>query len=164
VKFNIGPLVKVGSVADIAAEYRTSGTQYLAEVTATVEWIGEPARQQMHYPENFDEGYSRSIKYAYTLEFDAKKQLIGGEWGSLKAIDPSAHAPDFLFGYESGAEPEDFISTNPDSINGIQTYIDYSGIIKKLLACSQSGTADGQIAVGTQQLDYKNCPIEVSAQ
>ena len=153
--FEIGDLKKVGLVSDVAAPYRSSGTVYIAEVSAEVSWIREPSSAQLTYPQNFDKQHSNTTTYNYTLEFDADERLIGGEWGTFNKMDPGAPAPDFLFGYEAGAEPVD----NVGDFGG-KTTIDYSGIVKKLLACSWSDDIDGEQEVSSSKLSYKNCVIE----
>lgn len=152
--FKVGELTEVKNIQDVAAAYRASGTAYVAQVEATVSWISEPSSPQMVYPTDYDLGYSSSTDYVYTLEFDSKKNLIGGEWGTFEEIDPQGHAPDFLYGYTRGAEPVDLINSNDG-----ETQLDYSGIIKKLLACSQSATIDGKKTFNNQVISYTNCPI-----
>jgi hypothetical protein len=152
--FFVGDLMPVGSTHDVAAQYRASGTAYLAEVTADVFWIAEPRSPQLVYGPNYDAQYVRSITYSYTLEFDSNKKLIGGEWGTLTEMDPVAEVPDFLYGYASGSEPVD----NLDDSHG--TLIDYSGIIKRLLECSRSDTIHGTRIVNGHSISYSECPIE----
>ncbi|MCX6124670.1 MAG: hypothetical protein NTV34_07965 [Proteobacteria bacterium] len=153
--FEIGDLKRVGSVVDVAARYRSSGTMYIAEVSAAVSWIREPSSAQLTYPGNFDKQHSSTTVYNYTLEFDADERLIGGEWGTFSKMDPGSQAPDFLFGYEADAEPID----NVGDFQG-KTTIDYSGIVKKLLVCSWTDDTDGVEEVSSQKLSYKNCVIE----
>lgn len=156
--FVIGPLQHRSAVADIAAEYRAPGTVYVAEVRAVVSWVGEPGSPQLTYKPDFEvNGYVRSSQYEYTLEFDSQKRIIGGEWGSFTKISPEGNAPDFLYGYETGAEPVD--NVNSGITAGL---IDYSGIVRKLLTCSQSETIDGEQTVGEHSIKYTNCPIEVA--
>ena len=153
--FDIQPLKPVTEVDDVSARYRADGTAYLAEVTATVQWSGEPSTPQMTYDAGFDKGQLQSSTYQYTLEFDSKMRLIGGEWGTFDAMDPTAEAPDFLFAFKSGATPNDAVTRNPGNAE-----IDYSGIIGKLHDCSLSATVDGTLTVGDDQLPYSKCVID----
>lgn len=156
--FAIGPLVAVGSVADIAAPYRSAGTAFLAEVTAAVVWSAEPPRAELAYDKDFDAGQLRQSVYQYTLEFDAEQRLIGGEWGTLDAMDPAAESPDFLFGYTSGAVPYDAINTEAGTAR-----LDYSGLIAKLQACSRDDTVDGSLTVRAKIYPYTSCTIDKAA-
>jgi hypothetical protein len=153
--FTIGDLKPIGSVKDVARPYRATGTAYVAEVRAAVHWSREPHSQQLHYSEGFDEGQSYTSNYEYTLEFDADKNLIGGEWGTLSKMDAAAGAPDFLFGYEKGAKP-----LNTSYQNGsYDAMIDYTGIVSKLHDCSLSAETDGTTKVMGTELAYKNCKL-----
>lgn len=153
-EFTISELKRRDEVKDIAAAYRSSGAVYVAEVTADVHWIGEPGDPSLNYPPGFDLQQSETSNYTYTLEFDADKKLIGGEWGTLTSIDPSDNAPDFLFGYEKGAEPTDHLESTQRNAS-----IDYTGIVKALFACSQSDTIDGEKVVASEKFPYSRCPI-----
>ncbi|MCX6118690.1 MAG: hypothetical protein NT027_14210 [Proteobacteria bacterium] len=154
VEFDIGDLKPVGSVADVAAEYRASGTKYVAEVKALVRWIAEPYDAQQVYESNFDLSQSQKTNYRYTLEFDSNKRIIGGEWGSLSKMDPAGQAPDFIYGYEKDAKPVDNISIQANSVS-----LDYSGIIGKIHECSLASTTDGATTVNGEEIKYSRCSI-----
>lgn len=152
--FTISDLKRRDEIDDIAAAYRSSGSVYVAEVTADVSWVGEPRSPRIVYSPNFERDYSQTSTYTYTLEFDADKKLIGGEWGTLSKIDPTSNAPDFLYGFEKGAEPTDHLSSTRKNAS-----LDYSGIVKALFTCSLSEKIDGEKIVDSQTLPYSRCPI-----
>ena len=153
--FEIGELKAADAVEDVAAAYRASGTAYVAEVTTKVQWTYEPDVPELSYPASFDRDHLKTTEYLYTLEFDAKKRLIGGDWGTLSALDPAADAPNFLFGFPKGAQPLDAL----DAASG-DVRMDYSGIIAKLHDCSMDKSVDGTLTLQNHQLSYKNCPID----
>ncbi len=152
--FSISELKRRDETNDIAAAYRSSGAVYIAEVSAKVSWISEPSKPQLTYSPEFDQQRSYTSNYVYTLEFDADKKLIGGEWGTFDKIDPTDNAPDFLYGYEKGAEPIDYLGSSRNNAS-----IDYSGIVKALLTCSMLDKIDGQKDVDSAILPYSLCPI-----
>ena len=152
--FDIGPLVAITAAQDAARAYRAAGTSYLAEVTVSVDWSGEPGSPSFSYGADFDLNQLEQTTYQYTLEFDAQHRLIGGEWGTLAAMDASSNAPDFLYGFAAGALPEDSLSFFQGS-----SRIDYSGIIGRLHACSVEAGSDGIVRIKGDALPYKNCTI-----
>jgi hypothetical protein len=155
-RFAMGPLRSVDEIDDAAAEYRASGTAFVTEVMAEVSWLSEPAQPRISYDQGrFDLRHVERSVYRYTLEFDAAQRLIGGEWGTLQAMDPAASAPDFIYGFEKGATPKDATVPAPG-----KTRLDYSGIIGKLHGCSLEPSSDGQARMGSVTLSYKNCVIE----
>ena len=152
--FEIGPMVKVGATNDAARAYRAAGTVYLAEVTATVDWSSEPESPAFAYAADFDTGQLQQTQYSYTLEFDARHQLIGGEWGTLAKMDASSSAPDFLYGFAKGAAPVDNLRPG----RGLAR-IDYSGLIGRLHECSLGDHTDDSISVSGTSYPYTKCTI-----
>ncbi|RYZ91108.1 MAG: hypothetical protein EOP04_01700, partial [Proteobacteria bacterium] len=122
--FKIGELMKASDAP--LSNKRSSNAYYLATVTATISWISEPASPEMSYPEGFDLGQNEDSVYTYVLEFDRKKNLIGGEWGTLDNTDPKQVTPDFIYGFEKGSKPQD----------SLRKGFDYTGIIEQLHKCS----------------------------
>jgi len=153
-RFKISPLKKITEVFDIAAPYRASGTEYLAEVEATVDWVGEPGEPLMSYPANFESKYIKSSNYTYTLEFDKDRRLIGGEWGSLSYIPQNSMAPDFIYTFKVGTEPLDILT---GSLNDEKR--DSSEIIKIIHKCSLTDDIDGYKDVDDQKYAYKRCEL-----
>ena len=97
-------LVDYSSIsADSQKKERARGTKYLAEVHTTIFYSTEPRNYELKKStKDLDDRMIRDSEIIYTLEFDYKKRLIGGEWGT---IDSSAagvsKAPDFLWGYNN---------------------------------------------------------------
>jgi len=161
--FTIGELKAVGDLSqDIARYYRAPGTAYVAEVTAIVYWAAEPSSPRFSYAqdgEDFDQTQFVQSTYHYTLEFDANKKLVGGEWGTFQSFRGSEN-PDFLFGFSSQVEPN-LDSAAPYMKEG------YPSIIKKIHECSLSDRIDGEITVNltngsvplTQTLSYSTCSL-----
>lgn len=163
-EFKIGELKAVADLKDldIAHSYRAPGTAFVAEVTTTVYWAAEPAQPRFSYTQDgqdFDAEQIADTTYHYTLEFDANKKLIGGEWGTLSSFKTHEN-PDFLFGYSSKVEPN-LDNASPFLKDG------YSAIIKKIHDCSLSDKTDGEIKADisingqplTQTLLYSKCEI-----
>ena len=156
-EFSIGPLLPVGSVKDVAAKYRASGTAFVAEVHAAVAYGQEPDNPQLTYPAGYDRTQLTTENYDYTLEFDAKERVIGGEWGTFAKIDPAASSPDFIYAYEKNAVPQDLLGENTNFENAS---IDYGGIIARLYSCAAVRQIDGEVNVLGKRLQYSNCVIE----
>lgn len=164
-KFAIGALQDVNAIAasDVAHAYRAPGTAYVAEVTAVVSWSGEPSAPRFSYTQDgvdFDEQQFLSTTYQYTLEFDANKKLIGGEWGTLSSLKTHEN-PDFLFGFTKKVEPD--LKNAPDYLR-----TGYPAIIKKIHDCSLSDKVDGSVqapiklgrqGVITQTISYSRCAL-----
>ncbi len=148
-RFQVGPLLVAADVDDVLFRYRAAGTVYLTEVTAEVLWSSEPSRPLLDYAPDFDKNRIASIKYTYTLEFDADHHLIGGEWGGLNAQDTKLIIPDFLFAFKEGSEPKDSILSS----------FDFTGILKPIHACSQSVTDIKSMTVAGKKIEYTDCPI-----
>lgn len=127
-EFTISELMNAADVEDKSFRYRAMGTEYLATVKARLFWSTEPGSPSFDYPDDFDAAHMASSTYFYTLEFDANKRLIGGEWGDFGSIRPEQPAPDFIYTYRDGSRPVDDLSRA----------FDYSGIIGPLLRCSQA--------------------------
>jgi hypothetical protein len=152
-KFQISDLKAVGTIKDVAASYRASGTAYVAEVVAEVLWSSEPHAPKMFYPAGFDKDHLRASTFRYTLEFDADKNLIGGEWGTLAQMDNSASgAPDFLFAYKKGSTPV-------DDLSGDSGKIDYSGVIGVIHQCSLAAP-DAETTIDGRKYPVKRCVIQ----
>jgi hypothetical protein len=163
-EFTIGELKAVADLKDkdIAHDYRAPGTAFVAEVTTTVHWAAEPAQPRFAYTQDgqdFDAEQITKTTYHYTLEFDANKKLIGGEWGTLSSFKTHEN-PDFLFGYSSKVEP---------NLDRASSYLKdgYSAIIKKIHDCSLSDKTDGEIKADlnlngqilTQTIAFSKCEI-----
>lgn len=160
--FEIGELKEIASLGegDAARYYRAPGTAFIAEVTATVFWGSEPATPAFLYSVDRDEdqNYLRSSVYHYTLEFDANKRLIGGEWGKLGSLSAEEQNPDFLFGFSEKVEPN--LDNKPFMHDG------YYGFIKAIHACSLKDAADGETEVESvngglkDKIKFVNCKID----
>jgi len=148
-RFTIGPLLDAAGVDDALFRYRAPGTTYLSVVTAEVLWSSEPSKPSLDYAPDFDKNRIASIKYTYTLEFDADRRLIGGEWGDLNTDNTKLIIPDFLYAYRAGAEPKDAISSG----------FDFTGILKPIHTCSLSVTDIKTMTVNGKQVDYTECSI-----
>lgn len=149
-KFVFSDLKLASEARDVAAEFRAPGTKYLLEVTADVKWLSEPTKPRLVYSPTFDQRYTITTRYQYTLEFDRQKRLIGGEWGTLDKVSPKQMTPDFIFGFTKDSKPFD----------NLEKGFDYSGIIEKIHACSLSEDVSGSVTVQGQQVRYKDCVIE----
>lgn len=148
--FIVGPLLEAAAVDDLMFRYRAPGTVYLSVITAEIKWSSEPAKPSFDYPLSFDKDRIRSSQYTYTLEFDANKNLIGGEWGDLTTRDPEMIIPDFLFAYDQGSEPR----------NRLDMAFDFTGIIRPIYDCSQSTTNVKTMKHEGKTLEYSECIIE----
>jgi hypothetical protein len=160
--FEIGGLQSVDKLkSDKAKPYRAPGTAFIAEVKAHVFWSSEPRQPRLSYTVNgkdFDATMIRQTNYEYTLEFDADKRLIGGEWGTLSTFKTHEN-PDFIFGYQSKVEPDldsadDFLRTG------------YQSVIKKIHDCSLHGQVKGTVEViqaglneGAQTIKFVECEL-----
>ncbi|MBC7531002.1 MAG: hypothetical protein H7318_05440 [Oligoflexus sp.] len=157
-EFTIGELKAVKDLGDTdkARFYRAPGTAFVAEVVAVVTWAAEPGSPRFSYTrdgQDFDAEQQASSTYDYTLEFDAKKKLIGGEWGSLGTFKTTEN-PDFLFGYSKIVEPN-LDNAAPFLKSG------YKSIIKKIHDCSLSDKTDGEVATA-QMVDGKALTLPYS--
>ena len=148
-RFTVGPLLDAAAVDDVLFRYRAPGTTYLSEVQAEVLWSSEPSRPSLDYADDFDRKRISSIKYTYTLEFDADRHLIGGEWGDLKADNKKLVIPDFLFAFKQGAEPK----------NSIAFGFDFSGILKPIYLCSQDMNELKTMLIDGKTVAYTECTI-----
>ncbi len=144
-KFNIGPALGIANVP--ASKTRAPGTEYVAAVDASVDWISEPARPRFVYSKEFNLSLSKTSHFKYVLEFDADMNLIGGEWDTLEANDPEAVTPDFLFGFDKGSKPVD------DLAGGF----DFTGIIEQIHSCSLTEATDGSVNLDHQNIPYSTC-------
>jgi hypothetical protein len=144
-------LVSIKDLADPLSAHRARGTEYLASVATTVEYGLENGPFLTYAKNGADESYSTAL-FRYTLEFDADKKLIGGEWEN----DPDffGEIPDFLWFYPPGLKPV-------QSKNGLNI-----ALIQKLHDCSlQPAThtmkftkADGETEEQIE-LPYSLCEI-----
>ncbi len=148
-RFTVGALQDAATVDDPLFRYRAAGTTYLAVVTTEVLWSSEPSKPSLDYDDNFDKNHISSSKYTYTLEFDADKRLIGGEWGDLKPVSTKLVEPDFLFAFKAGSLPVDDVKNN----------FDFSGVIKPIYDCSQATDGLKTMTVNGQSLTYTECDI-----
>ncbi|RYZ59002.1 MAG: hypothetical protein EOP07_05360 [Proteobacteria bacterium] len=148
-RFTVGPLEDAAAVDDALFRYRAPGTAFLSVVQAEVLWSSEPAKPSLDYAADFDQKRISSIKYTYTLEFDADHKLIGGEWGDLKATDTKLVIPDFLYAFREGSEPVDALASG----------FDFSGILKPIHACSQATTGIKSMTVDGKKVEYTECVI-----
>lgn len=151
-EFTVGELLDVADVEDKSFRYRAMGTEYLAQVTAKVFWSSEPSLPSFDYSDDFDASQIRTSSYRYTLEFDANKRLIGGEWGDFGSIDPKLVVPDFLFAFRQGAVPRD---------NASKAF-DYSGIIGPLLNCSQASEGIETMHLNGKDIAFTRCALEAA--
>lgn len=163
-EFKIGELKDVSTLeSDLAKAYRAPGTAFIAEVTADVFWSAEPSVPEFTYTtksgEDFDASMIQKSTYEYTLEFDANRKLIGGEWGTLTTFKTHEN-PDFLYGFTSKAEPN--LNFASDALKR-----GYDDIIKKIHACSLQEKADGVMDVPSRvsgetealRLPFVNCKL-----
>ena len=126
------------------------GVAKLAEVNVNLQWSYEPQSPSIDYTAEYDTRYSKgSSNLQYILEFDAEGQLIGGEWGTFEAAQPSSQVPDFIYGFKKDSKPGDDLAAG----------FDYSGIIGQIHACSLKDQADGVELVRSSRLSYVNCEI-----
>jgi hypothetical protein len=122
-------LILADQLEDPYQRYRAPGTHYLVEVQLET-------MTGMNY-----DGHTFENKMVYSLEFDAQKNLLGGEWGSLNP--PS--------------QDESNSNSNSNSNNGID-FIWFYGkdtilgpgivdpvILRKLYTCGQRQDADGTL-------------------
>jgi hypothetical protein len=145
--------VAIQDVDDAFAKYRAPGTRYLVQVQNAVSY-GLENGPRYHY-EPADESVGTDT-YSYTLELDANKKVIGGEWGVI----PSAtnfkeeqaetlirmELPDFLWMVPKGNIP---------SVGSI----DYA-LVKKLHQCSlQSAGLKSMNLEGKGNIQYTDCKI-----
>lgn len=161
-EFKISELKDVATLgeSDAARLYRAPGTAFIAEVKASVHWGAEPHAPSFLYSANgdVDAEHSRTSTYSYTLEFDANKRLIGGEWGTLGNQMPDVQNPDFLFGFSQAVEPN--LDRKPFMKDG------YYGFIKAIHACSLRENADGETEVesihgdGKDTIKFVNCALD----
>jgi hypothetical protein len=130
------------------------GTKKVAQVKVNLKWSYEPSAPIMDYTSEYDLRYAKGpSELEYILEFNAKGQLIGGEWGTFAKTQPTSQVPDFIYGFKKGSKPMD----------NLQTGFDYSGIIGQIHACSLKDTADGTEVVRGTSLSYVNCEISKAA-
>jgi hypothetical protein len=130
------------------------GATQLAEVNVDLSWSYEPQSPRMDYTVDYDQTYaSGSSKLEYILEFDAQGQLIGGEWGTFEATQPTSQVPDFIYGFKKDSKPFDDLAEG----------FDYSGIIGQIHSCALKDQADGVEVVGSKNLSYVNCEISKAA-
>ncbi len=155
-RFNIGPLRNAAEITDVAADYRASGTVYVAQVRADVRWTSEPPTPAVSYRGGqSDIDQLQNTRYEYTLEFDAQKRLIGGEWGTFEDMNPAGKAPDFLYAFAADSVPNNALAAGPGDAR-----LDYEGIVAKLLACSQTETTNGSQVVNGRTVRFQACPID----
>lgn len=164
-EFEIGELKAVGDVAeaDKAKHYRAPGTAFIAQVKAVVHWSSEPHLPRFSYTRadgsDFDAEMIKKTTYDYTLEFDADKRLIGGEWGTLDSFKTHEN-PDFLFGFTSKVEP---------NLGAAKEFLrdGYTSIIKKIHECSLKGEVKGTMtadqdtwgSMETHTISFVDCEI-----
>lgn len=73
-------LIPVDRIRDPFAEFRAPETRYLVQVETTLWYAYENGPLIAFRPED---DLSAKMVLSYTLELDAQKKLIGGEWGHL---------------------------------------------------------------------------------
>lgn len=112
-------VVKAGELADVKLvddpfkEYRAPGTKYLAHLQTKI-WYGLENGPMVDYDRNprKPDDDSTTMMLAYTLEFDANKKLIGGEWGPVPFPEDESESsgstgdepPDFIWYYPNGSK------------------------------------------------------------
>ncbi|MBC7659699.1 MAG: hypothetical protein H7249_08315 [Chitinophagaceae bacterium] len=146
---DVGPLLDAATVNDHQFRHRAAGTTYLAQVKTSVFWSSEPSEPAMSYGNDFDRSQLARSDYQYTLEFDADKRLIGGEWGTFEPNRADMVIPDFLYSFKAGSRP----------VDDIKGGFDYSGIIDPIYKCSIAAGPTKSTRVGGSVLDYVDCDL-----
>jgi hypothetical protein len=148
-----GEPVAIEDIDDAFAKYRARGTRYLVQLQNAVSYGLENGPRYHYVP--VDEKIGTDT-YTYTLELDANKKVVGGEWGLI----PSAtnlveeqvetlirmRMPDFVWMVPKGNIPKD-------------GQIDYQ-LIKKLHQCSlQPSGLKNMNLEGKGLIQYVECKI-----
>jgi hypothetical protein len=150
-----GEPVPVSEIDDLFRDYRAKGTAYLVQMKAKLHYGVENGPRLTYRPA--DEA-SDVDTVVYTLELDAKQNLIGGEWGliptsenakdSSLAAGRSGTAPDFLWLIDQKDKPN-------------KGKVDYA-LIDKIHRCSleTSNIQKYPWPVGGVTLDYTVCNLD----
>ncbi|MEY4064430.1 MAG: hypothetical protein RIR26_638 [Pseudomonadota bacterium] len=150
-----GELVPVAEVDDLFKDYRAKGTAYLVQMKAKL-YYGVENGPRLTYRAT-DEAVDVDT-VLYTLELDAKQNLVGGEWGlipttenareSSLAAGRSGTAPDFLWLIETKNKPA-------------KGKLDFA-LINKIHACSleMNNIQKYPWPVGGVTLDYTVCNLD----
>lgn len=162
---NPNELTPVKDIQDDHWQIRAPRTEYLANVTATLDWIREngPRLTYKDASGDIDDQSIYHLELKYTLEFDAQKNLIGSEWGHVPTAgnisdveSRKGQAPDFVFYYKLGAEP-----LNQYRNSASYPSVDYDNIVKKLHLCSlDDANLQSFVDDSGATYKYKNCPID----
>jgi hypothetical protein len=157
-------LTEVSTILDDHWQHRAPDTTYVVNVTAKLHWSKEngPRVSYTEFGRDIDADSMEYLNFKYTLEFDAQKNLIGGEWGHVPGpgqewttSSRNGSAPDFVYYYENGAEP---LNRNRNSRSFPN--VDYDNLVKKLHACSlkDDDLKDFRLSSGTT-IQYVECKI-----
>jgi hypothetical protein len=151
----LGEPVPVAEVDDLFRDFRAKGTAYLVQMKAKL-YYGVENGPRLTY-RAADEAIDVDT-VVYTLELDAKQNLIGGEWGlipttenakdSSLAAGRSGTAPDFLWLIDQKDKPN-------------KGKLDYA-LIDKIHRCSldTSNIQKYPWPVGGVTLDYAICKLD----
>lgn len=172
---NGSKVVKAGELADVDLvddpfkEYRAPGTKYLAHLHTKI-WYGVENGPMVDYDRNAQkpDDDEATITLAYTLEFDAKKKLIGGEWGPI----PFPENEDAESSGSTGDEPPDFVWYYPNGSKATAGEF-REDIIDKIHQCSLAKpvgktkvreiiwpeASGAKPTVKEVQVEYSNCKI-----
>ena len=144
---------------DQLKDHRAKGTKYLAEVKTTIHYQAEPLLFYVVTTDKKD-GFKKyngelitdfddikednHITLNYTLEFDFRRNLIGGEWGLISKNDWSRYpdkAPDFMWGFRSkNVENHDHGVLNFSGKDARNQYDFDASYLKKIHKCSLNDT------------------------
>lgn len=150
-----GEPVAINEVDDLFKDYRAKGTAFLVQMKVKL-YYGVENGPKIAY-KNADESVDVDTVF-YTLELDAKQNIIGGEWGlipttenakdSSLASGRSGTAPDFLWLIDAKQKPT-------------QGSLDFK-LIDKIHSCSLSTTDIQKYkwTLGGVELDYTVCNLD----
>jgi hypothetical protein len=154
--FSVGDeLVAIKDVLDPFVKYRAPGTEYLVQVEVNLQY-GSEYGPALKYVPNAD-AYN-DAKYVYTLELNAEKKIIGGEWGPVP-LPGAENANSWRFRNLIGGDSPDFLWRQAANAKPFDAKLRYS-IIKKIHNCSLDETRLSKRTIGNlPELEVAECPM-----
>jgi hypothetical protein len=150
-----GEPAPVAEVDDLFKDYRAKGTAYLVQMKVKLHYGVENGPKLTYVPA--DEAVDVDTVF-YTLELDARQNLIGGEWGLIPTTENAKDSS--LASGRSGTAP-DFLWLIDQKQKPTQGTLDFK-MISKIHSCSLA-TADVQKykwPVDGTELSYTVCNLD----
>jgi hypothetical protein len=150
-----GEPVAIAEVDDLFKDYRAKGTAYLVQMKVKLYYGVENGPKLSYRPS--DEAVDVDTIF-YTLELDAKQNLIGGEWGLIPTTENAKDSS--LASGRSGTAP-DFLWLIDQKQKPVQGNLDFK-LINKIHTCSLSTTDIQKYKwpVNGTELDYTVCNLD----